>query len=883
MKLFGSITELVAAVFRKNSQAITLRPNQATTYTAARDVQLPPEDAASVLVSNTATQPLTNKTINADLNTISNIDDNEIKALAGIDASKIADGSVSNAEFQALNGVAGALVDTTSAQTLSNKSLVDASTFIVDDGDATKKLQLQVSGITTGTTRTLTVPDASDTIAVLNTTQTLINKTIDADLNTLSNIENADIKALAAIDATKLADGSVDNTEFQRLNSAGSAGAGNLVTTDGTQVLTNKDVDGGTASNAHRITVPKDTLANLTALTRKQGTIAYATDITTLVADDGSTLVPVGSGSGAGEINAILNPSAATAITGWVGSNGSSTATRTTTASELPLGPIITSAIKLDFTSPTGLVHYRFTMPDALKNTKLKLQWYQRQLAAYTTNAVQVSLHTNTLANYTGTDVQLALSSDNAGSTYVIGADGQFTAYFDADGSDYYELVFIRNNFTSSFSLANVVVGPGIQAQGAGPSAPVDFTPIWNNATPSGTDSAASYARDGEYMLLQFATKFSAGGAATSLTLNMPAGLNVNTAHASLFTAAGGQFGTGIWSNSGSSDGMSATLGGVTNQLTFVRSNNGAAIIGSNINPNDFMNGSFRIPIAEWAGGGTLRLAENAVEYAYNTNQASDADDLTSFGYGELGIGFPTTSFSQYRFRRVRFTSPVLSTDVLTLQVQASGTGKWITMDTDTILFDTNFHTPFRLQAGVYTGIGISSILVNDTDVNVIFGQYSSPGATYGSGVNWGSATSTRWRLKKTSANAALGFAAATSSSMGLAGPAGKYTPVVTNINNITSTSVSDAFYTRIGTIVHVQGSIDVNAAGAASTEFSLTLPVTSNFTVATDSSGIVTEKEDNLAGEIHAITSSSTVKVSYTSPGAGNRTVRYSYMYEIK
>jgi hypothetical protein len=49
------------------------------------------------------------------------------------------------------------------------------------------------------------------------TTQTLTNKTIDADLNTLSNIDNADIKAGAAIDATKIADGSVSNTEFQYL------------------------------------------------------------------------------------------------------------------------------------------------------------------------------------------------------------------------------------------------------------------------------------------------------------------------------------------------------------------------------------------------------------------------------------------------------------------------------------------------------------------------------------------------------------------------------------------------------------------------------------------------------------------------------------------
>ena len=50
-------------------------------------------------------------------------------------------------------------------------------------------------------------------------TQAVTNKTIDADLNTITNIENADIKAAAAIDASKVADGTVSNTEFQHINS----------------------------------------------------------------------------------------------------------------------------------------------------------------------------------------------------------------------------------------------------------------------------------------------------------------------------------------------------------------------------------------------------------------------------------------------------------------------------------------------------------------------------------------------------------------------------------------------------------------------------------------------------------------------------------------
>jgi hypothetical protein len=55
-------------------------------------------------------------------------------------------------------------------------------------------------------------------------TQTLTNKTIDAEGtgNSITNLKNANIKAGAAIDATKLADGSVTSTELQYINTLSS-------------------------------------------------------------------------------------------------------------------------------------------------------------------------------------------------------------------------------------------------------------------------------------------------------------------------------------------------------------------------------------------------------------------------------------------------------------------------------------------------------------------------------------------------------------------------------------------------------------------------------------------------------------------------------------
>lgn len=69
----------------------------------------------------------------------------------------------------------GIEVTTISAtQTLTNKTIDNTNTITLkdtlftlqDDGDTTKQVQFQLSGVTTGTTRTLTVPDASGTIAL---------------------------------------------------------------------------------------------------------------------------------------------------------------------------------------------------------------------------------------------------------------------------------------------------------------------------------------------------------------------------------------------------------------------------------------------------------------------------------------------------------------------------------------------------------------------------------------------------------------------------------------------------------------------------------------------------------------------------------------------
>ncbi len=98
-------------------------------------------------------------------------------------------------------GVTGTPADISTTQTFTNKVLDNTNTITVkdtlftlqDDGDVTKQVRFQLSGITTGNTRTLTVPNASVTLASLTGTETLTNKTITSPTITGGTIDNTTI------------------------------------------------------------------------------------------------------------------------------------------------------------------------------------------------------------------------------------------------------------------------------------------------------------------------------------------------------------------------------------------------------------------------------------------------------------------------------------------------------------------------------------------------------------------------------------------------------------------------------------------------------------------------------------------------------------------
>ena len=183
-------------------------------------------------VTDSSTTTFTNKTIDADGtgNSITNIEDANIKASAAIDATKIADGSVTSTEFQYINSLSSNAQDqidlkaplaspaltgnpTAPTQSAADNSTKIATTAYVDNSQAARDQLSEMTDVTLAS-----LADANYFIYD-NAASVWKNKAISG---AITSDKDGVTTLSSGIDATKIADGTVTSTEFQYINSLSS-------------------------------------------------------------------------------------------------------------------------------------------------------------------------------------------------------------------------------------------------------------------------------------------------------------------------------------------------------------------------------------------------------------------------------------------------------------------------------------------------------------------------------------------------------------------------------------------------------------------------------------------------------------------------------------
>ena len=210
----------------------TLSSDSATAVASQQSIKAYVDAQAHSDVTASSTTTFTNKTIDADGtgNNISNIDNADIKAAAAIDATKIADGTVTSAEFQYINSLSSNAQDqidlkaplaspaltgnpTAPTQTAADNSTKLATTAYVDNSTASRDQLGEMTDVT------LTGLADANYFIYDNAAGVWKNKAISGAFTST----NLGVTTLASgIDATKIADGTVTDTEFQYINTLSS-------------------------------------------------------------------------------------------------------------------------------------------------------------------------------------------------------------------------------------------------------------------------------------------------------------------------------------------------------------------------------------------------------------------------------------------------------------------------------------------------------------------------------------------------------------------------------------------------------------------------------------------------------------------------------------
>ena len=745
-------------------------------------------------------------------------------------------------------------------------TLNDSTFFLRYFGDTTKQFRFDASQIPTSTTRIFSLPDpgANDTLVSLISTQSLTNKTFDAT-STMTGVKIASLTPNGS-----------DTITFP-------AATDTVVTLAASQTLTNKVLSGNAMANilpdgVQVLTLPvatdtlvaKNTTDTLTNKTLTGAVISNYEDFTVVSApatpasgkvrmyaksdkklykkDDTGVEQQVGSGSGAGGINYIINADFEDGtVTGWVtyadvagttpvdGTGGSPTVTFAN-SSITPLRGSYSGLFTKDAANRQGEgVSYGFTLSAADVAKTLQIT-FDSNVSSGTFASGDLKIYVYDVTNA----VLITPSSVNV----PTGLASQYSLCFNTSTSLSYRLIFhVASTSASAYTLRfdQVSVSPIVRPLTTGLSDWIAYTPTISSGF--GTTSAVAfyYRREGDSM--RVSGTFTSGTPTTTIaTVTLPGSFLIDSTKIPLnATSASTCQAVGRMERSNTSASVATDILVATStstSLVYFSQPQMAAVnklVPANANTligtSEVVTLDFLVPISQWSSNITLASTTPAIEYVYNTS-ATDADDTTSFGYGAQGIVgvLKTTALTAVRKKRVRFQNPIQVTDRIVLEWYDPTAGLWSNGSAIYNSIAAPNSSCVTFTGGTLLGACLNS--VSSTDVDVTFGIKAISSIAAG-GIDWSDAafkTGSRWRIAKYSSIGAAELAPATSISTGTITRENTWTAYTPTITGAGTASNINFYYKVLGDSLFIRGYFVTGTVAAALA----TVSIPSGFTIST-------------------------------------------------